>query len=248
MSKLRVIIYVCSFIFFIFLLAFLTIAFTPLKKISPINSSSAEAKKEIILLNLKTLELEESIRKYSQYYDNISRIVQDSFDLHQDIQSGLNLSENERAVFPKSSQLEEKFRKDFEVLLQQDKDFDHGYHTYVLNRMHLPVEGKPVPVEGEDLQSKTIKIKAKSESGIFAVLDGVILAKYISGDKTHLYLLHENDVLSVYKFDGAAEVSQGEYVQKSQLIGTFSEKGEQILSFDLWVGTENIPPGQFLNF
>lgn len=247
LSKLKIILYFASSIFVLFLIAYFSFGYTPLKKILPKTNSLADNKREIINLRLRTAELEEKVRIYGQYYENIDAVFKDSIGMHEDFAQKNRELTDEPPTFPKPSQLELKYRTDFEALLQKDKNHK-DLTLYLLNSMHHPVEGKPIAVEGEELQSKTIKIKAKDKSGVYAVLDGTVLAKYISGDKSHLYLIHENNIVSIYKFDGDSEVSQGEQVQKGQLLGTFDEKGEHTISFDLWVDTEQTPAGQFLKF
>lgn len=248
LSKLKLIIYSLSSVFLIFIISYLIIAFTPLKKTLPIFNSNAEAKREVINLELKTRELEEEIRQYSQYYDNIIRVFNDSIGHHEDYKKVDSSSIERPSIFPKASQLEAKYRDEFEALLQKDRNFEKGHDIYILNQMHLPVEGKSVPVKSDEIHLKTLKIEADADAGLYAVLDGVVIAKYISGTKTHLYLQHNNNIISIYKFEGTADVIQGEPVVRGQFIGAIGEKGDHILYFDLWMDTENIAVGQFFNF
>lgn len=249
MSKLNLLILLWGLLLFLLLIAFLTFAFTPLRNFIPGMSTNADDKREIIELKLKTEKLEEKIDQYSQYYSNINMLLKDSINIHEDyLKPSDIIALDSSYYFPKTSQLETKYRKDFESIILKDETDEKAGRVYVLNNMHLPVEGKPMIVETANLQSKTLKIKAKNDAGIYSILEGVVLAKYLTGKKTHLYILHEDRMTSIYKFEGISEVVQGEKLFKGQLIGVMSENGDEVLSFDLWVGTEAIAAGQFLKY
>jgi septal ring factor EnvC (AmiA/AmiB activator) len=114
--------------------------------------------------------------------------------------------------------------------------------------MHLPVDGKPIVNDEIDKQSKTLKIKSKNDASIFSVLPGVIIAQYSIGEQKHIFIQHDYNILSIYKFEGKLKVEKGEKVISGQLIGVMSEQGDEILSFDLWEGTEAVATGQFLKY
>ncbi len=250
MSKLNLFVIAWILLLFFLLIAFLIFAITPLRFLLPgYVGTNADDKKEVIQLRLKTEELEEKIRQYTQYYTNIEMLLKDSTNIHQDyLQQQGKISVDSSYYFPTAGKLESRYRKEFESLLQKDKKEEKAGRVFILNQMYLPVEGKPVPVESADLQSKSLKIKAKNDASVYSVLAGTVIAKYLTGDKIHLFIQHEQNILSIYKFEGRAEVNIGEKVFAGQLIGVVSEKGDPILSFDLWADMEAIAPGQFLKY
>lgn len=250
MSKLNLFVIIWVLLLFFLLLAFVIFAITPLRFLLPdYVGTNADDKKEVIQLKLKTEELEEKIHQYTQYYTNLELILKDSIGIHQDyLQQQDKIAVDSSYYFPTAGKLESRYRKEFENLLQKDRKEEKSGKLYILNQMHLPVEGKPVAVESVDLQSKTLKIKAKNDASVYAVLAGVVIAKYLTGNKIHLFIQHENNILSIYKFEGRTDVSLGEKVFAGQLIGVISEKGDEILSFDLWVDTESLAPGQFFKY
>lgn len=251
MSKLNLLILFGICFVLLLVLAFSVFALTPLRYLLPdYIGANAEEKREMIELKLKAEDLEEKIRQYGQYYTNLQTLMEDSVVYHADYlkrNDSLTVSERE-SKFPSPGQLESQYRKDFETLLKMDKTYEKAGKLFILNEMQLPAEGKPVHLEGSDLHSKTLKIKSKPEAGINSVLSGIVIARYIIGSRTHLLIQHESGLLSSYKFEGKAEVSQSEKVFAGQLIGIMSNQGDDILSFDLWSDTEPIATGQYLKY
>jgi murein DD-endopeptidase MepM/ murein hydrolase activator NlpD len=236
----------------LFLLSLALFALTPLRFLLPgYVGTNAEEKRAIIELKMKSEALEARLGSQQKYVANLQAILQDSLPLHEDY-----LQEQERLLqadaeifFPQAGQLETRFRKDFEILLKQGGPTEVSGTAYVLSLLQKPLEGKPVPgLEAAATASKTLHIKGKPGAGITSVLPGLVIARYKVGQETHLYLQHEEDLVSAYKFQGAAEVSPGDRVDAAQLIGSLSEKGDAVLHFDLWANAEAIPPGQYLRY
>ncbi len=250
MSKLNM--FVLGWMSFIVLLAivFAVIAFTPLKYLLPgYVGSNASEKREMIDLRLKTDALELKMNNYDQYFSNLQSVINDSIGLHQDLLKDSDRNPVDSGYFfPTTSKTEMSFRKEFEKLLSEDKNVESSGSLFIMKNMHLPVEGKPIVSEDSDKMSKTLKIKAKGDASIFAVLPGVIIAQYSIGKQKHIFIQHDYNILSIYKFEGKLKVTKGEKVISGQLIGVMSEEGEDVLSFDLWEGTETLAAGQFLKY
>ena len=250
MSKLNM--FVLAWVSFIVLLVivFVVIALTPLRYLLPgyVGTNAAE-KREMIDLRLKADALEDKMNNYDQYISNIQSVINDSIGLHKDYTENSDRIATDSAYFyPKASKLELTFRKEFEKLLSDDKIEEKSGSLFIMKNMHLPVEGKPVVQDETDKLSKTLKIKVKSDASVYSVLPGVVLAQYSIGDQKHVFIQHDYSILSIYKFEGELKVQKGENLISGQLIGIMSEKGDAILSFDLWEGTEPVAAGQFFKY
>jgi murein DD-endopeptidase MepM/ murein hydrolase activator NlpD len=240
-------------VFLLFLiLSFLFFAFTPMKFLLPgFVGTNADDKRELIALKMQSERLEKNLLSYNGYVDALVKILRDSQDLHPDIKSeqARLLQADTTLFFPNPGKLESRFRKDFELLLKQGSDpMSRNDKLFVLNEMQNPIEGKPVALSPNEPKLKGLKIKGNGEAGITSVLSGVIVAKYKVGDETHIFIQHEDYLLSVYKFDGVAKVTPGEEVDKGQLIGVLRDGGAEVLYLELWANAESIPPGQYLKY
>lgn len=249
-SKLNMI--VIGWVGFLVLLAFafLIFALTPLKYLLPgYVGTNASEKRELIELRLKTDQLENKLSVENEYFTNLRNVLNDSIGFHEDYSSEIEKVKTDSTyLFPNPSNLELQYRKEFEELLNTDKSEQKGKNLFVLNQMHHPVEGKPVMNSDNDKNSKTLRIKSHSDATIFAVLEGVVIANYTTDKEKHIFILHDNNLLSVYKFGGESKVVVGERVAMGQWIGILSEKGDHILSIDMWENMEPIAIGQFLKF
>lgn len=250
MSKLNM--FVLSWLLFLvlLLLTFLVFAFTPLRYLLPgYVGVNATEKREMIDLRLKTDALEEKFNNYDQYISNIQSVINDSIGLHSDYLQNSDLSNTDSAYFfPEASKFEIDYRKQFEKLLIDDQKNEKSSSVFILKNMHLPIEGKPIIKEESDKMSKTLKIKAKNDANVFSVLPGVIIAQYSIGEQKHIFIQHDYNILSIYKFAGKLKVEKGEKVISGQLIGVMNDQGDEILSFDLWEGTEAVAAGQYFKY
>lgn len=242
-----------SVVFLLFLiLSFLFFAFTPMKFLLPgYVGTNAEAKRELIALKMQSEQLEKNLLSYRGYVDGLVKVLRDSQDLHADIKSeqARLLQADTALFFPQPGKLETRFRKDFEVLLKQGNDpMSRNDKLFVLKEMQNPMEGKPVPLSPNEPKQNGLRIKGNGEAGITSVLSGVVVAKYKAGIETHVYIQHEDYLLSVYKFEGMAKVSLGEEIDKGQLIGVLRDGGAEVLYLELWANAESIAPGQYLKY
>jgi|GEM_PF-7114519 len=251
MSKLNLIVLLGGLLFLMLLLAFAVFALTPLRYVLPgYVGSNAEEKRAIIALRLKSEELEKKVKQNDAYYANLSALLEDHQELHNDYKEDqqMLLKADSAYFFPQPGKLETRFRKDFETLLKEDLGTDKTGKVFVLNSMVKPVEGKPVPLEEQDIHSRTLRIRAREEAAVTSVLPGLVIAKYKSGDQVHIFIQHDDYLVSSYKFPGVADVMQGERVEAGQLIGSIQKASEGILSLDIWANAEPIPPGQYLKY
>lgn len=250
LSKLNVLV-ITSFVFGISLILALAIfALTPLKYLLPgYVGTKADDKREMIQLKMKVETLENQVDQYSQYYSNLQAILQDSIQLHSDyIQNQETTPTDNKPIFPKASETEINYRKDFEILFQKDQNTTAASRAYLLNKMQFPMEGKTVALSSEEATSKTLKVEAEGETGVNCVLGGVVISVNQFQQKVTILIQHELEIISSYQFEGKATVQRGERLQKGQLIGIIQEKGSKILSFDLWEEGNALAPGQYLKY
>lgn len=251
LSRLNVIA-VFSVLFLVLLaISFAVFALTPLRFLLPgYVGTNAEEKRAIIELKMKTESLESKLKANDQYILAIKAILNDSMPLHDDIRAEEErlLQADAELFFPQAGKLESRFRKDYELLLKQGGGQEVSGKSYVLNLMQKPLDGKPLPQADDQPVSRTLRIKGKGDAAVTSVLSGLVIARYKVGTEIHLYIQHDEYLVSAYKYEGEAEVNVGDRVDGGQLIGSLAEKGELVLNFDLWANGEAIPSGQYFKF
>jgi murein DD-endopeptidase MepM/ murein hydrolase activator NlpD len=251
LSRLNVVTAFSVLFLLLLALSFALFSLTPLRFLLPgYVGNNAEEKRAVIELKMKSEALEAQLKSDQKFIANLQQILLDSIPVHEDY-----LEEQQRLLqvdtelfFPQTGKLETRFRKDFELLLKQGNNQEVSGKAYVLSILQKPVEGKAVAIADQVAGSRTLHIKGKGDAGITSVLAGLVIARYKAGTETHLYIQHEEYIVSAYKFEGVAVVNQGEWVDAGQLIGSLDEKGEEILHLDLWANGEAIAPGQYLKY
>lgn len=240
-------------VLFLLLLAlfFALFSLTPLRFLLPgYVGNNAEEKRAMIELRMKSEELEARLKNDQKFIANLQQILLDSIPVHEDYieEQQRLLQVDTELFFPQAGNLETRFRKDFELLLKQGNNQEVSGKAFVLSILQKPLDGRAVSIDDQITGSKTLHIKGKGDAGITSVLAGLVIARYRVGSETHLYIQHEEYLVSAYKFEGVAVVSQGEWVDAGQLLGSLDEKGEEILHLDLWANGEAIAPGQYLRY
>lgn len=251
LTKANVFIFITSLFSIFFIISSFIFAFTPLKYLLPgYVGISAQQKKEIINLKLKADSLENKVDVYARYYKNWQAFLQDSIILHSDIivEDSITLAERS-GDFPQKGKEEMQFLKDFELLYQLDDNSKVSENAFILSQLSLPFEGKVVPVESSEIDSKTLKVKTIPDSDVHAIYGGVVVNETVVKGQSIVYLQHTNGFVSIYRYSGEILVKKSEIVEKGQLIGiTDSKDSQQIATFELWSEGEQIAAGKYLNY
>lgn len=253
LSRLNVLTFFSLLFLLLLAISFALFSLTPLRFLLPgYVGTNADDKRAVIQLKMKTEELEHKIAASDAFIKNLQHLVQDSLSLphHTELENSETriLKADEELFFPQPSNVENKFRKDFEILLQKGDKQETSGKAYLLSRLKKPLDGRPIPQEDMAIGSKSLPIKGKSGAGITSVYAGVVFAKYKVGKEVHIYIQHDDYLISSYRFEGNAEVQQGEKIDIGQLIGSLAEEGSNVLHVNLWGGGEELPPGQYLKY
>ena len=228
------------------------IAFTPLKEYIPGYSSTA-LKKKATTLTYKTDSLQQEMQVNERYYASIKKVLTGDVkttEFNRDsIINAAKADEQLRAIAPnrEDSLLREKVNKEDKYSLFS---IDDGASNFVL---FPPVNG--VISEGYNIEEKhfAVDIVVPKETPVKATADGtVIFAEWTVETGFVVILEHNQELISVYKHNGAITKSQGDLVKAGEVIALSGNTGEfstgPHLHFELWSKGYPVNPTNFIDF
>jgi murein DD-endopeptidase MepM/ murein hydrolase activator NlpD len=118
---------------------------------------------------------------------------------------------------------------------------------------YVPVEGVISQFYDPLSDHLAIDIAAKAGSAVKAVADATVIhAEWSTATGYNLILIHQNNMLSVYKHNGELFKKQGDAVRAGEVIALVGNTGELStgahLHFELWRGGKPIDPQNYINF
>lgn len=231
----------------IFLLSFVLIAFTPLKKFIP-GYPDEEFFRQQELTAMRVDSLEKCIFRWELYSENLSRIFSGQKPVQ--IDSLLRLSEfKSDAVAGKEkadSILRDYVRSREQKGVSRSPELENLHFFKPLTGTvshHFEVAGHPY-----------IDVTAPEGTAVKAVLDGSVLyTDWTETDNWTIIIQHDNGVISVFKHcqkplkDVSDKVSAGTSVA---LLGSDPASGDarQHLHFELWKDGTPLDPTLYINF
>ncbi len=223
--------------------------YTPLKRLSPGYSDSM----------VRTELIQESMR-----LDSINRVVEmqrNQMSVIKAILAG--------EIAPDSSTTIEDFKiieKDFLAKSEQEKQFCAEYEAkekYNLSSIEtkkndeIPIFFKPVKgvlKKGFDLQEKHFgcDLMTSPNEAVVSIYEGtVVMAEYTTNSHFVIGVMHENDYLSVYKYNARLLKNVGDKVQTGEVIaviGAGDDDGKPYLHFELWQKGTPLNPLDYISF
>ena len=246
-----IIVFVVSVIaFFTFLLT----ATTPLRYLVP-GIESAEVKRQVSSLAERTDSIYQVMERNKRYLNQLSSVIRGEVsydDLPKDsllTDPGLVLSdavlEAQKNVAMLSLESEVRREDQYNPLITED--------SFENLMFYVPVEGvisQPYDPLSDHL---AIDIAAKTGSAVKAVADATVIhAEWSTATGYNLILIHQNNMLSVYKHNGELFKKQGDAVRAGEVIALVGNTGELStgahLHFELWRGGKPIDPQNYINF
>ena len=228
------------------------IAFTPLREYIPGYSSTA-LKKKATTLTYKTDSLQQEILLNERYYASIKKVLTGDVkttEFNRDsIINAAKAEEYLKTIAPnrEDSLLREKVNKEDKYNLF---NLDNSASNFVL---FPPVTG--VISETYNIEEKhfAVDVVVPKETPVKGTADGtVIFAEWTVETGFVVILEHNQELISVYKHNGAITKSQGDLVKAGEVIALSGNTGEfstgPHLHFELWSKGYPVNPTNFIDF
>ena len=249
LSRLNVIAFVGTLVFFCFFSTMLLITYTPLSEYVP-GKSTIEVQKGLIELNIKSDSLETILLNRRIYLENINKII-----------NGEELITTENSDEKINTQTPISFEKSIEDSLFRVKvemeDKSSIYKKDNTNNSNLmfftPLSGLISDGYNKKTKHFGIDLVAKEKSRISTVLDGTVVISHWAYETGYVIgIQHNNDYLSLYKHNSVLLKSVGDYVSAGDHIAIIGNSGEfssgPHLHFELWHKGIPVNPENYISF
>ena len=250
LSRLNVIAFVGTLVFFCFFSTMLLIAYTPLSEYVP-GKSTIEVQKGLIELNIKSDSLETILLNRSIYLENINKIING-----EELVTPENYEEITNTQIPISF---EKSKEDslFRVKVETEDKSSIYKKDNTKNNNNLmfftPLSGLISDGYNNKTKHFGIDLVAKEKSRISTVLDGTVVISHWAYETGYVIgIQHNNDYLSFYKHNSVLLKSVGDYVNAGDHIAIIGNSGELSsgphLHFELWHKGAPVNPENYISF
>ncbi len=252
-SRNRLFITVITILTLLFAITFAIIAFTPLRTFLP-GFPYGKARTEVIQTAMTIDSLENVIKKWSFYSENLKRVVEGEPTIPID-----SIIRNPASTPLGKNGLEQLKKQD--STLRNKVNEEEKFALNVNKERSLPIEGKHffTPLHGvvsrgfnQDIHP-FIDITAPANSVVMAALDGTVIHASWSDDFGYtIEIQHPDDIITIYKHNQKLMKATGDKVQAGTpiaLVGNTSSlmTGDH-LHFELWYKGEPVDPTRFIKF
>ena len=249
LSRLNIITYLFSFVFFCLFITILLIAYTPLSEYVP-GKSSIEVQKSLIELSIKSDSLEVILLNRSIYIENINKIINGEELITPE--NSEEIANNQTPISFVKSKEDSLFR-----LTVESEDKSSIYKKRNKNNNYLmfftPISG--LISDGYNIKTKHfgVDLVSKEKSRIASVLDGtVIISHWANATGYVIGVQHKNDYISFYKHNSVLLKSVGDHVNAGDHIAIIGNSGELSsgphLHFELWHKGSPVDPENYISF
>ena len=250
LTRINVIAFVGTLVFFCFFSTMLLIAYTPLSEYVP-GKSTIEVQKGLIELNIKSDSLETILLNRSIYLENINKIING-----EELVTPENYEEITNTQIPISF---EKSKEDslFRVKVETEDKSSIYKKDNTKNNNNLmfftPLSGLISDGYNNKTKHFGIDLVAKEKSRISTVLDGTVVISHWAYETGYVIgIQHNNDYLSFYKHNSVLLKSVGDYVNAGDHIAIIGNSGELSsgphLHFELWHKGAPVNPENYISF
>ena len=250
LTRINVIAFVVTLVFFCFFSTMLLIAYTPLSEYVP-GKSSVEVQKGLIELNIKSDSLEAILLNRSIYLENINKIINGEV-----LVTPENYEEITNTQIPISF---EKSKEDslFRVKVETEDKSSIYKNDNTKNNTNLMFFTPLTGLISDGYNNKTkhfgIDLVAKEKSRISSVLEGTVIISHWAYETGNVIgVQHKNGYLSFYKHNSVLLKSVGDYVNAGDHIAIIGNSGELSsgphLHFELWHKGVPVNPENYISF
>ncbi|MEM8509904.1 MAG: M23 family metallopeptidase [Bacteroidota bacterium] len=252
LSRLNV--FVTGTLFIIVLIGFTTllIAFTPLREYIP-GYSSTRLKRQATELTYKTDSLVNVLDYTNRYLENVRMVLRGEIENNESNRDSLfekyKLDPANVDLTPIREDLE--LRK--EVALEDKYNLFERNLQDLTNALFPPLSGIISQNYDPIKEHYAVDVVASEGLPIKAVADGTVIFSGWTSDTGYVLIMeHKEDLLSVYKHNGALNKAQGDVVRSGEVIAFVGNTGELTtgphLHFELWLNGKPINPLDFIDF
>ena len=250
LTRINVIAFVFTLVFFCFFSTMLLIAYTPLSEYVP-GKSSVEVQKGLIELNIKSDSLEAILLNRSIYLENLNKIINGEV-----LVTPENYEEITNTQIPISF---EKSKEDslFRVKVETEDKSSIYKNDNTKNNTNLMFFTPLTGLISDGYNNKTkhfgIDLVAKEKSRISSVLEGTVIISHWAYETGNVIgVQHKNGYLSFYKHNSVLLKSVGDYVNAGDHIAIIGNSGELSsgphLHFELWHKGVPVNPENYISF
>lgn len=234
------------------LLTSVIIAYTPLRENIP-GYPSAKVRQQIIINYMLVDSLENEIRTRDNYFENIRSLFQGNVpvDESQGNDSGLKTYNVKFNDFNADSAFKDE--------LLQEKQISSGSEDpkrladLSELRFITPLKGKIGNKFNDKNGHLAVDVAGKLNTQILSVLDGTVIftGRTIETGNT-IYIQHENNIISAYKYNTELLKKIGDKVKAGEAIAIIGNSGEMSsgphLHFELWHDGIALDPETYIEF
>ncbi|MGL4956418.1 MAG: murein hydrolase activator EnvC family protein [Bacteroidales bacterium] len=253
LSRLNVISAVSIIVFFGVLGVVFLLAFTPLREFIP-GYPNSQTRVYIIQNSFRLDSLEQEIRNWTLYNDNLNRILSGKIPIDIEGVNDTILEERYKAIVLNNSMEDSIFRKEIERIEQQNLLLLNAgdRHPSAFANLHFfpPIRGKIIKNFDKQNNRFDITIATTQGTAVKSTLNGTVIATYWTLDMSHvIHIQHELNVITIYKNCGEVLKRTGDFVKAGETIGIVnSDKKRQYLGFEIWNSGTPIDPQQYVVF
>lgn len=265
LSRLNVFMFVSILAIILISATIYLIAYTPLKQYIP-GYSDIQLREDLYKQIKRTDSLEAEIRSRDVYLTNLQNILSGNTKALRDTKvvslDTLNKKSYQNIKFTHSkddSLLRKKIEKlDKYNLVYSDKNKQNGVYknkSSIRNFFFFtPLRGGQVTNGFKpDKNHYGIDVVGKENDAVKATLDGrVIFANWTMHTGYVIVLMHQSNMISVYKHNSSLLKKQGEIVKAGEPIAIFGNTGQYSsgphLHFELWYNGNPINPRKYMSF
>jgi len=240
----------------VFFLSWFLMAHTPLRAFLP-QDLDPRMRQQMIQEAIRVDSLSDMLDRQAVYLNVLNGIISgdipmDSIKKKEGRITIDSLAVSQLALIP-ASKRELKFRKDYE----ENEKYNLSIlspQTAVKNLLlYPPLKGTVMEKFNPRLKIFGIRIETSNLQPSVAVLDGTVLfAAYTSDYDYVLEIQHNNDFISVYKYNTELLKKQGDQVKAGEAIGMVGENpartGMPVLYFELWHKGVPLNPEEYIVF
>jgi len=243
------------FIVFFFFSLFL-LSHTPLKSLLPENLDP-KLRNQLVAEAFRVDSLADVMDKQTKYINVLKEIISGNIPVDTLKSKGRNIPldtlANRHLELMKATKKEKAFREDYE---ESEK-----YNLSILNEQpkvegllfYKPIKGRIVTSFNPKLKSYGVKIQVTDIQPTLAVLDGTVLFTGYTSDYDYVIeVQHNNDYISVYKYNSELLKKQGDKVKAGEAIGIVGKNPGSIgmphLYFELWHKGIALNPQDYIVF
>lgn len=262
-TLLNVYIFLSTLFVVMFVLVFLVVAFTPIRRYMPgYVAESNEAKLREMAREVEILE--EQLQAYELYADNVRKILvgdlQTEDDVDQTVEEELTPEADSAYAELSASEVDRQLRQEVELeeigqAAQQALKTNISPQDLPLEQMYFmtPITGEISAAFLPDNKHFGVDILAPKNTAIKAAMDGyVFLSDWTLETGNTIGIQHANNLITFYKHNSALLKKAGSYVKAGEAIAIIGNTGTLSdgphLHFELWHKGKPVDPTLYIKF